>query len=78
MTVEELIQELVKFPKDLPVIDFEHDYITEVSLDSKYDEDNDSIDTVLKAVCRITLVPMSTKLRTEIIIITQVVLGQYR
>lgn len=46
MTVEELIQELEKFPKDLPVIDFEHDYITEVSLDSKYDEDNDSIEVV--------------------------------
>ena len=27
MTVEELIQELVKFPKDLPGIDFEHDFI---------------------------------------------------
>ncbi len=46
MTVEELIKELEKFPKDLPVIDFEHDYITEVNLASKYDEDNDSIEVV--------------------------------
>ena len=46
MTVEELIKKLEKFPKDLPVIDFEHDYITEVSLASKYDEDNDSIEVV--------------------------------
>jgi hypothetical protein len=46
MTVEELIKELEKFPKDLPVIDFEHDYITEVNLALKYDEDNDSIEVV--------------------------------
>lgn len=46
MTVEELIKELEKFPKDLPVVDFEHEYITEVSLNSKYDEDNDSIEVV--------------------------------
>ena len=46
MTVEELIKELEKFPKDLSVIDFEHDYITEVSLALKYDEDNDSIEVV--------------------------------
>ena len=46
MTVKELIEELEKFPKDLLVIDFEHDFITEVSLDSKYDEDNDSIEVV--------------------------------
>lgn len=46
MTVAELIKELEKFPKDLPVVDFEHEYITEVSLNSKYDDDNDSIEVV--------------------------------